>query len=238
MGEESLGREESFGTYLQNGRLRSGLFLHDLEAALCVGRETLRLLEEEDHAALPEPVFVRGFVRNYAMEVGLNSDHAAFLYKESRKQWDAEAEEARRRAVRRQRIRRWLRGSFFFVFLVFLMSWMGIWFAGFISGEEEERDGVLMSVVASTPDFDSLEKAEISGYHLEIMAIESTWLRVIVDDQESLSFSVEPGDILEFDAEKAYNILIGSATGVRLRLNGKAMSLSGAGGQAVNLHIP
>ncbi|TYT75611.1 helix-turn-helix domain-containing protein [Desulfobotulus mexicanus] len=238
MGEKSLAREESFGTYLQNGRIMSGLFLHDLEAVLCVGKEVLKLLEEEDHRGLPEPVFVRGFVRHYAMEVGLDPDYAAFLYKESRKKWDAEAEEARRRILRRQRIRSWLRGGLFFVFLVFMMSWAGIWFAEFVSGEEEERDAVLMSVVASTPDFDASEIAEISGYRLEILGMESTSLKIIIDDQESRSFSVEPGDILEFDAEKAYNILIGSATGVRLRLNGKAMPLSGAVGQAVNLHLP
>lgn len=41
---------------------------------LCIREEFLTALEEGDYAAIPETVYILGFARNYAMELGLNPD--------------------------------------------------------------------------------------------------------------------------------------------------------------------
>ncbi|MCW7754662.1 DUF4115 domain-containing protein [Desulfobotulus sp. H1] len=238
MGEESRTTEEGFGLYLQNGRIMQGILLQDLAERLFVSRETLQRLEDEDHGGLPVPVFVRGFVRHYAQEVNLDPDYAAELYKKARKKWDAREEDARRKILFRKRLVRWLKGCAVLLILIAALSFGGVWLAGFMGDVEARKEAALMAVARSTPDYDQPRKPVQSGYKLELLAVESTWVKIIVDEEPSRSFSVEPGDVLEFHAEKTYNVLIGSATGVRLRLNGKALPLSGSGGQAVNLHLP
>ncbi len=41
---------------------------------LCIREEFLTALEQGDYAAIPETVYILGFARNYAMELGLNPD--------------------------------------------------------------------------------------------------------------------------------------------------------------------
>ena len=41
---------------------------------LCIREEFLQALEDGDYAALPETVYILGFARNYAMELGINPD--------------------------------------------------------------------------------------------------------------------------------------------------------------------
>lgn len=60
------------GTLLAAARLRHGLSLTELAARTRVSRPQLEAIESEDWASLPAPVYVRGFVRLYAREVGLD----------------------------------------------------------------------------------------------------------------------------------------------------------------------
>lgn len=234
MEEKSLGMEESFGAYLQNGRMMAGLLIADMAKKLYVSKETLRYLEAEEHARLPQPVFVRGFVRSYAQEMGLDAEYAMALYQKAYKAWDAMQKEALRRQMRRRRFFQLLRATLISVLIALGLSWTGVWLFHFFSSEEGPME-VSLPAASSTP---VPQKSVHTGYRLEVRAVESTWVKIIIDEELPRSFSMNPGDVLEFDAEKAYNILIGSATGVRLRLNGKALPFSGASGQAVNLLLP
>ena len=49
---------------------------------LCIREEFLQALEDGDYAALPETVYILGFARNYAMELGLNPDEVVEKIKE------------------------------------------------------------------------------------------------------------------------------------------------------------
>lgn len=61
------------GTVLAAARLRHGISLTDLAGRTRVARGLLEALEAEDFSALPAPVYVRGFIRLYAREVGLDA---------------------------------------------------------------------------------------------------------------------------------------------------------------------
>ena len=41
---------------------------------LCIREEFLQALEDGDYTVLPETVYILGFARNYAMELGLDPD--------------------------------------------------------------------------------------------------------------------------------------------------------------------
>lgn len=73
---------------------------------------------------------------------------------------------------------------------------------------------------------------------LTIDTIEETWLKIIVDDQRPKQYRLYPGDHIELEGARNFNLLIGNAAGVRLDLNGKAVTLSGKSGQVVNILLP
>ncbi|MGB7920054.1 MAG: RodZ domain-containing protein [Desulfobacterales bacterium] len=80
--------------------------------------------------------------------------------------------------------------------------------------------------------------AKANKYRLTIDTIEETWLKIIVDDQQSKQYRLNPGDHIELEGSRNFNLLIGNAGGIRLGLNGKAVALSGKSGQVVNIQLP
>lgn len=71
----------SIGDDLRNARRSRGMTIERLALLTKISPTVLRALEADDVAALPGWVFVRGFLKSYAREVGLDPDKivAAFL---------------------------------------------------------------------------------------------------------------------------------------------------------------
>jgi len=65
---------ETPGGLLAAARLRRGLSLEDVSQRSKVAVECLAALDADDWAALPAMVYVRGFMRLYAQEVGLDPE--------------------------------------------------------------------------------------------------------------------------------------------------------------------
>jgi cytoskeleton protein RodZ len=65
------------GERLKAARLGMGMSVSDVARQLKLRPRQVEALERGDHQALPGPVFVRGFARNYARLVGLDADTLA-----------------------------------------------------------------------------------------------------------------------------------------------------------------
>jgi cytoskeleton protein RodZ len=65
------------GHLLERARRKRGMSLEDAERATRIRKDYLEKLESDDHAAMPEPIYVRGFVRAYANYLGLDGDRLA-----------------------------------------------------------------------------------------------------------------------------------------------------------------
>ena len=81
-------------------------------------------------------------------------------------------------------------------------------------------------------------QAGLKPYLLEIKATEETWLKIIVDEQNAREITLKPGAIEQVEATAHFNLLIGNAAGVELKLNGTPVAVSGQSGQVVNLELP
>src|SRR4029077_2901716 len=64
----------SAGARLRGARGAARLFIHAVAQQLKLAPRQVRALEEDDFAQLPGRTFVRGFMRNYARFVRLDSD--------------------------------------------------------------------------------------------------------------------------------------------------------------------
>src|SRR5205807_9443203 len=70
----------SFGEELRREREIRGISLKEIADATKISKRFLDAIERNDHKILPAPVFTRGFIREYARYLGLNSEEIVGRY--------------------------------------------------------------------------------------------------------------------------------------------------------------
>jgi cytoskeletal protein RodZ len=69
---------------------------------------------------------------------------------------------------------------------------------------------------------------------VNLIAVERTYLRVIVDGEQVFNGRVVPGNAYPFEAEQQVEVLVGSGAAIRIVYNGRDLGLMGAFGQVVS----
>src|SRR5213082_591821 len=70
----------SFGEELRREREIRGISVKEIADATKISKRFLEAIERNDHKTLPAPVFTRGFVREYARYLGLNTEEMVNRY--------------------------------------------------------------------------------------------------------------------------------------------------------------
>jgi cytoskeletal protein RodZ len=73
-------RTAGLGEQLKNARENAGLSIQDVANSLKLSPTLVSALENDDYSPLPEPVFVHGYIRNYANIVNLSPDRLLRSY--------------------------------------------------------------------------------------------------------------------------------------------------------------
>lgn len=79
---EDQARSMTVGEELCTARERSGASINEVAAQLCLSVTYLRALEEDSYSRLPEPIYVRGYIRAYARLMSLPADALIEKYNE------------------------------------------------------------------------------------------------------------------------------------------------------------
>ena len=123
------------GEMLRNARTtgRRKREIPTISKQLCIREEFLEALENGDYAVIPEPVYILGFARNYAMELGLNPDEIVEkIKKEMGLQSDCAADDdATACAMPSIKEESWAKIYFVKAYQFVYQHW--IWFAGAIA---------------------------------------------------------------------------------------------------------
>ncbi|HEY5731403.1 MAG TPA: DUF4115 domain-containing protein, partial [Anaerolineales bacterium] len=69
---------------------------------------------------------------------------------------------------------------------------------------------------------------------VSLVAVERTYMRVIVDDEVVFEGRVIPGNAYLFEAEDQVEVLVGSGAAIRIAYNGRDLGLMGSFGEIVN----
>jgi cytoskeleton protein RodZ len=72
------------GELLEEARQNKGVSLEEVEEELRIRMKYLQALEEEDLSIMPPEVYVKGFLRNYAIYLGLDPEEVRALYYKTR----------------------------------------------------------------------------------------------------------------------------------------------------------
>src|SRR5438034_1316789 len=90
----------SFGEELRREREIRGISLKEIADATKISKRFLEAIERNDHRTLPAPVFTRGFVREYAKYLGLNTDEIVNRYNYAARRDEQRARQRRHAAPR------------------------------------------------------------------------------------------------------------------------------------------
>jgi cytoskeletal protein RodZ len=212
-----------------------------------IAMSNLISIEKEDVESLPDRVFVKGFLRSYAQAIGADGDEAVRLY-EARLNMKSRLEDAQSYSPR-STVAPWrnLILSIIAVAGLIALSLYGIsYFQHHDLLDETVAPSSVTEKLAETHSTDrkpldaerGTPPETSSKLMLQISVLEDTWMKIIVDNQEPKEYNLRTGDQLKEEAAKGYNLLIGNAAGLELKLNGKPIKISGKEGEIVNLQIP
>ena len=237
----------SFGRYLQSIRLEKKISLEKISEETRIAISNLQLIEKEDLEALPAEVFVKGFLRAFARAVGGDADEAVRLY-QARLNMENELADAGSFSGRSS-LKPWLDLVLAVAALLCLaaLSLYGVSYFQKTGHRSETADTHAVSVnkkaalpkenTVSITQKDSTTKPP-QKWVLQIKAIENTWVKLIIDNKDAKEYNLSSGEHLEVEALAGYNLMIGNAGGVELKLNGEPVPISGKDGEVVSIQLP
>ena len=249
--------EMTVGEILRNARTtgRRKREIPTISKQLCIREEFLQALEDGNYSVIPENVYILGFARNYAMELGLDPDEivgklkremgldaecmdeekndvAACAIPDNRDKWYNELWMRMVKFLRRYWI--WVLGGL--VLLVVLVG--GVIFINSI-GTADAPDVPMTETVVTTdsvvePQYNTDVRERFGTENREnasviLQATQESWVKV-EDRRGNTMFSrvLVPGDVYYVPSGDSYSATFGNAGGVDVWVNGKLAPAQGA----------
>lgn len=239
--------ELTAGEMLRNARTtgRRKREIPTISKQLCIREEFLEALEDGKYNEIPEPVYILGFARNYAMELGLNPDEIVNkIKKEMGMVSDCVADDEDVSACAMPSIKEehwfkvWAVKAYQFVY----QHW--VWFVGALAGVVVLF--VLIAVLTPSKDVETPVVAEVPVVEVStepafrqevrerfgtdnrdkanviLQASQEAWIK-IEDGRGNTVISrvLVPGDVYYVPAGNKYKATFGNAGGIDIWVDGK-----------------
>lgn len=236
-----------FGKKLRDERLKLGLSLEDIEEETKIRKFYLNALEEEDFGSLPPQVYASGFVKRYAMVLGLDEQEMVREFKEQAygPEEDAESEEiiepAPIKEIKERKpfpIKNIVAGLVFLALVVWLGSYPAScivqWSQNKAAPPTQPRIGQNQtgkSPNETSPSTTQNKTPASTGVKVKIEAVQRTWLSVGVDGKIVYTGTMVAGETKNFEGTSVVHIHTGNAGGMSISVNGKAVPAMGKTGE-------
>jgi cytoskeletal protein RodZ len=253
---------ESFGQYLKSLRERQGKTLEEIAESTKIAVPNLESIEKDRYDLLPPRVFVKGFIRSYVQELGLNPSEVVEKFENFTIETEITDYVEEERVVFNKAPHSIMSSPWFTILLTGagLICFSILVVTGFSrlfgngsytlaaknkpavetvrqSGYDISAGrGSLNATIES--DFDDNASALGSKKTLEIKATANSWLRVEPDTGPAEEIVMAPGDIQIFTARDSFYLQTGNAGGIKLRLNGKDLPQYGRNNQSLSITLP
>lgn len=254
---------ESFGQYLKNLREEAGKSLEEIAENTKIALTNLEFLEQDRYDLLPPRVFVKGFIRSYVQELGLNADESVGRFDEFTKEGELPDYEDEEHPVFRQTAPggSFINRSWFTLALtaagvvsisIILLTGVSRLFWGDTgtggphpsvrtvqpSGHDASSARVPSDESTDSAAFTEPARTQEGKRILEIRALAKTWLRIEPDSGPAEELMMAPDDILVFTAKTGFHLQTGNAGGIRLRFDGQELPTLGKANQTLSLTLP
>lgn len=249
---------ESFGEYLKSLREERGISLEEVSERTKIATSNLNFLENDHYELLPPKVFVKGFIRSYVDELGLDPEEALKRFDEFIKEGELSGYEEEERLLfqSQPKASSFVKSTWFTVALTAIgLLALGILLVTgvsrlFFSGERTNVASPTVTTVGPperTPRegetryqtaFTEPPRTQAGKKVLEIKALSSAWIRVEPDTGKAEELVMAPGDVQIFTAKHGFYVQTGNAGGIRLRYDGRELPVLGKEHQSLSLRLP
>lgn len=251
---------KSVGPLLRDTRESLGRTLDDAVGVTRIGKNYLIALEEERFDSLPSPAYTKGFLRAYAVYLGLSGDEVAALYERSASPRPSsgyespplEPDAGATPPPTSNSVRRYLIPAFLIVACVVIA-----YFALFTERGQKapaappvKKAAPAVSPVqprlssagakpAAPPDPDKALDKELQsrpkGVILRLKVNEDGWLDITIDGNISQHYELKAGDLIEWKGDSSFALDMSNAAGVDGDFNGKPMKPLGERGKIAHI---
>lgn len=256
--------EKPIGAYLRETREARGLHLDDAARVTRIGKNYLVALEEGMFDKLPNPAYVKGFLRIYAGYLGLSGDDVVGMFERETSPQPirtvTERKSARQDIPPTRGKGRWLIPSMLLV-LVLMVAYF------FDDREPKPRPAppipvpspaanvqvpvqparTSVTVVATPPaSLPELPPAEVAttpseppgkGIVLRLKINQDSWLNITIDGAISQQYDLKAGDLIEWKGERSFALDLGNAGGIEGEFNGKPLKPFGEQGKTAHIEL-
>jgi cytoskeletal protein RodZ len=254
---------ESFGAYLRSLREEKGKSLEHIADNTKIALSNLEFLENDRFDLLPPRVFVKGFVRSYVQELGLNPEEVMARFEAFMREGELPDYAEDEHPVFHQRpvsssfiSNRWFTVALTVAGLVSLGILLLAGASRLLTWEKQAKVSQPMVRTAQPagyrpsaagtdqgqeerqPPFGQLPPASAGKKVLEIRALSNSWVRVVPDNGPGEELMMARGDVQRFTAQKGFSLQTGNAGGIRLRYDGQELPPLGKVNQTLSLTLP
>jgi cytoskeleton protein RodZ len=244
------------GDALRGAREEQGRTLEDAARTLRVRSDYLRALEDERFDVFGGDIYAKGFLRNYAGELGLDPQPLLDTYRREVGHDDVHSAQLVGGVATPKPGRAapppWIAWLLVSVVVLAMLAFIGGALGGRSPQVADEPAGPPPSPAPSEPADDPAEtsdsdadpdegeaeeetEAEPDGVELLLAFEEDSWTQVTVDGTVVFEQTVPAGSTEPFEGDREVVVRYGNAGGVRVQLNGEDLGAPGGRGQVIEI---
>ncbi len=245
------------GELLRAARIRRRISLEQAERDTRIRRQYLQALEDDDLSVLPAGVYSRGFLRNYAIYLGIPPDEVLPRFRDR----PSRSARASLRSVSRP-VRVAVPRSTWFILLaaiivglvLALLTWLGL-----TSSDQTSRPPSTLpngpaagitptslvtlpalptapnpTAVATTPPTPVASPTPANAITVELRTTDRAWIRATVDGSVVLEDTLPAGQTVRWTGRQSVLLRVGNAGGVDVTVNGQRIGPLGPPNQPVD----
>lgn len=236
---------QTVGEILRSEREKKGLTIKEIEIATSIRTVYITAIEEGNYGIIPGEVYLKGFIRNYANFLGLDSQQIIDLYRQSQNPVVTAADEVNTinkstkedpvKEMNPSRSGKWLAVS---VLLVCLTG--GAWWYQNTSEsvpEQPKGDNHMQQPAPAMPSQAVKEQSSVPSPAKPVIIIakysDQCWTLVTAGNKIIYEGTPRAGDTLTWEAEQNITVKAGNAGGIDIVYNGQALGKLGTKGEVV-----
>lgn len=244
----------TFGEELRREREIRGISLKEISDATKISKRFLEAIERNEHRTLPAPVFTRGFVREYARYLGLNTEDIVNRYNyaaagDDRIEKSAHLERlAQREAPPKKGIpppyARVDRNVWILLLIVAVLgaaTWIAVRHKRALAEAAKIESALAtppvrrVAVPVPAPKPAEPVPGAVEPMRMTINLLEDSWVILDADGKEVINERLRRGDQRVVQANDSFDFrTIGNAAGIELTLNGTKLPPLGADGEVIH----
>lgn len=255
-GQGGVSELASFGEELRREREIRGISLKEIADATKISKRFLEAIERNDHHTLPAPVFTRGFVREYARYVGLNSEEMVNRYNyaaatDDRIEKPPQVEKypttpvrdispkpAPKRGIPHARIDRNIIAAILIMAALGAVAYWAVQYRGRTEAEPVDAAPVVSKAVVPPVSAAPDKAVDDSKLRLAVEVLANSWVELEADGKTVVNDTLAAGDRRTFEAAEQFRFRkVGNAAGLKLTLNGAEVPTLGDDGEVVRNRI-